>query len=92
MPNLLASGADDGQFRIWDLRQAKSGVASATYTWHKSPITSIEWSAHDESILAVSSADDQLTLWDFSVEADHEVMQESADLDIPPQLMFIHQG
>ncbi|KAI3632632.1 hypothetical protein MIR68_009738 [Amoeboaphelidium protococcarum] len=92
MPNLLASGADDGQFRIWDLRQAKSGVASATYTWHKSPITSIEWSAHDESILAVSSADDQLTLWDFSVEADHEVMQESADLDIPFQLMFIHQG
>jgi ribosome assembly protein RRB1 len=30
-------------------------------------------------------------MWDFSVEADDEELMKS-DLDIPPQLMFIHQG
>jgi ribosome assembly protein RRB1 len=41
-------------------------------------------------VLAVSSADNKLTLWDFSVEVDES--QANIYDDIPPQLMFLHQG
>lgn len=44
----------------------------------------------EESVLAVCSADNKLTLWDFSVEVDES--QNNPDDDIPPQLMFLHQG
>lgn len=48
-------------------------------------------------MLAASGADNQLTLWDLSVEADDEASGEaSAEAsglnDLPPQLLFIHQG
>lgn len=43
---LLVSGADDGCFKIWDLRSIRAGNPVAAFTWHKAPITSIEWCAH----------------------------------------------
>lgn len=50
-------------------------------------------------MLAASGADNQLTVWDLSVEADDEAAgvagggANSAGLkDLPPQLLFIHQG
>ncbi|KAJ1981221.1 Ribosome assembly protein rrb1 [Dimargaris xerosporica] len=97
---LLASGADDGVFSIWDLRTFSSNqqakpIPVATFKWHQSPITSIEWSPHEESVLSVSGADDQATLWDLSVELDPEEMQamnDAAQTEVPPQLLFIHQG
>ncbi|KAJ6996542.1 hypothetical protein NC653_013214 [Populus alba x Populus x berolinensis] len=62
---MLASGSDDGTFSIRDLRllspkseEDKSLVAHFQY--HKHPITSIEWSPHEASTLAVSSSDNQL--------------------------------
>lgn len=44
---LVASGADDGTFRIWDLRtfsQSEAPTPVAKFNWHKAAITSIEWS------------------------------------------------
>uniref|UniRef100_A0A6N2MTI8 Histone-binding protein RBBP4-like N-terminal domain-containing protein n=1 Tax=Salix viminalis TaxID=40686 RepID=A0A6N2MTI8_SALVM len=74
---MLASGSDDGTFSIRDLRllstkseEDKSLVAHFDY--HKHPITSIEWSPHEASTLAVSSSDNQLTIWDLSLEKDEE--------------------
>lgn len=96
---LLASGADDGSFKVWDLRTVGSGSASplAHFTYHKAAVTSLEWAPHDESVLCVSSADDQVTVWDLSVEPDDEALAEAgggAALPdaFPPQLLFIHQG
>lgn len=50
-------------------------------------------------MLAASGADNQLTVWDLSVEADDEAAGStgggvnSTELkDLPPQLLFIHQG
>ena len=45
-----------------------SSAPLAHFTYHKGPITSIEWAPHDESVIAVSSADNQVTVWDLSVE------------------------
>lgn len=51
-------------------------------------------------MLAASGADNQLTVWDLSVEADDEAAAGGAAAaagagglkDLPPQLLFIHQG
>lgn len=89
---LLASGADDGSFSIWDLRtfSSESVLPAASFTWHKAPITSIEWHPSEGSVLAVSGEDDQISIWDIALEAD---VEEGGDDDFegPPQLLFIHQ-
>lgn len=93
--HLLASGADDGSFSVWDLRQFKGTEKpqpAASFQWHKDQLTSIEWHPTEPSMLAVSGADDQVTLWDFSVEQDVEEMSDQDAPEVPPQLMFIHQG
>ncbi|WCJ28290.1 Glutamate-rich WD repeat-containing protein 1 [Euphorbia peplus] len=103
---MLVSGSDDGSFSIRDIRmcaQDQGGDKSvvARFDYHKHPITSIEWSPHESSMLAVSSADNQLTIWDLSLEKDEEEEAEfkaktnehvNAPSDIPPQLLFVHQG
>eukprot|EP01134_Creolimax_fragrantissima_P001427 CFRG1427T1 len=93
---LMVSGGDDGHFKVWDLRTfASSGAAVqpvASFKWHTAPITSLEWHPTDDSVLAVSGADDQTTLWDLSVENDKEEAGQEDAPDVPPQLLFIHQG
>ncbi|KAK4478413.1 hypothetical protein RD792_013882, partial [Penstemon davidsonii] len=99
---MLASGSDDGTFSIRDLRLLKEGDSVvAHFEYHKHPITSIEWSPHEASTLAVSSSDNQLTIWDLSLERDEEEEAEfkaktneqvNAPTDLPPQLLFVHQG
>ncbi|KAJ3221874.1 ribosome biosynthesis protein rrb1 [Clydaea vesicula] len=98
---LLASGSDNGIFSVWDLRTFGKGqetaTSAATFNWHKKAITSIEWHPFETSMLACSGADDQLTLWDLSLEADLEeqqVMEEKdgRKIEVPAQLLFIHQG
>ncbi|CAL1399113.1 unnamed protein product [Linum trigynum] len=103
---MLASGCDDGTFSIRDLRLLSQNMDDDTsvvshFDYHKFPITSIEWSHHEASTLAVSSADNQLTIWDLSLEKDEEEEAEfkaktkeqvNAPADLPPQLLFVHQG
>jgi ribosome assembly protein RRB1 len=98
---MIASGSDDGSFSIWDLRSFKEDSLVAHFKYHKQPITSIEWSPHEASTLAASSADNQLTIWDLSLERDEEEEAEfkatleekvNAPEDLPPQLLFVHQG
>lgn len=98
---MIASGSDDGTFSIRDLRLIKGDSRVAHFEYHKHPITSIEWSPHEPSTLAVSSSDNQLTIWDLSLERDEEEeaefkakMKEQANApdNLPPQLLFVHQG
>jgi ribosome assembly protein RRB1 len=96
---LLASGSDDGTFSVWDLRTFSPSAKPtpvASFKWHTAPITSIEWHPSDDSVLAVAGADDQVTLWDLSVEPDEEnqggVLKRPDGSIVPPQLLFIHQG
>ncbi|KAH7667309.1 ribosome assembly protein RRB1 protein [Dioscorea alata] len=98
---MIASGSDDGTFSIRDLRLIKGESLVAHFEYHKLPITSIEWSPHEASTISVSSADNQLTIWDLSLERDEEEEAEfkakmkeqvNAPEDLPPQLLFVHQG
>ena len=66
-----------------------------SFRYHTAPITSLEWNPNDSSVLAVSAADDRLTIWDFAVEPDEAVTTSSSagDVDdVPAQLLFVHQG
>lgn len=97
---LLASGDDNGSWGIWDLRQFSPDNINnvqpvAQYDFHKGAITSISFNPLDESIIAVASEDNTVTLWDLSVEADdEEIKQQTAETkelaQIPPQLLFVH--
>ena len=78
------------------ISDAPAPAPVASFYWHKAPITSIEWHPSEDSIFAASGADDQVTLWDLAVEQDDEEMgapaAESNMRDVPPQLLFVHQG
>lgn len=95
VPHLMVSGADDGSVKIWDLRAFKASTPAALFDWHKAAVTSVEWHPHDDSICAVAAADNQITVWDMALEVDETSVAKGAamdDADIPPQLLFIHQG
>lgn len=84
----LVTGGDDGLIKVWDLRQFEKGEAIAKFKHHTEPITSVEWHPTDSSVFCAAGADNQITQWDLSVEPDGD-----SDLkDVPPQLLFIHQG
>jgi len=95
--NLIASGGDDGSFKVFDIRYAKEPPIT-NILWHTAPITSIEWQMGDEWCLAVGSSDNRVSIWDLSVEPDDEcgTMDEGKkakdNVNVPDQLMFVHQG
>ena len=70
----------------------------ASFSWHKAPITSIEWHPTEDSAFVASGADDQITIWDLAVEEDQDETGLSAQdqdpgmREVPPQLLFVHQG
>lgn len=89
----IVSGGDDGFMKVWDLRQLEKGEPVAAFKHHTKPITSVEWHHNDPTVLASSGADDQIALWDLAIEKDEEAAETSDELkDLPPQLLFIHQG
>ena len=95
----MVSGGDDGFMKVWDLRVFDRGDPVAVFKHHKGPVTSVEWHHSDATVLASSGEDDQIALWDLALEKDTEEETEidktgeNAELkDLPPQLLFIHQG
>lgn len=94
---LLATGADDGVWGVWDLRtfpstaQGKTISATASFTFHQEPITSVEFHPSEDSVVAVACADNTVTQWDLGVELDDEESKDTGGVvDVPPQLMFVH--
>ncbi|XP_077973046.1 glutamate-rich WD repeat-containing protein 1-like [Styela clava] len=101
----IVSGGDDAMLKVWDLRQFQKGDPVATFKHHTAAITSVEWHPNESSIFAAAGADNQVTQWDLAVEPDNQVAMECENndseqnnnnneklKDIPPQLLFIHQG
>lgn len=94
---LLATGADDGVWSVWDVRTFPNSVDTPVtppivqFAFHQQPITSVEFHPSEDSVVAVASADNTVTLWDLSVEADDEESKDTGGMeDVPPQLLFVH--
>lgn len=78
----------------------------ASFKQHCGPITSVDWHKSDGTVFAASGQDHQVTQWDLAVEKDEqqqdveEQQQQSRENqqdqsiigELPPQLLFIHQG
>lgn len=92
-PTLLAVGLDDGSFKVFDIRYPKEDPITFI-KWHEGPITSLSWQPDDQWTLAVSSDDNRLSIWDFSVEDGDaaQQMDQEAEYQIPDQMIFLHQG
>ncbi len=98
--HLLATGADDGVWKVHDLRKVNSTESSDVFTFgfHKQPISSIDWCPFEDSMIAVSSADDSVTVWDLSAtHDDDQPPAPDAAVDpflatVPEQLLFLHRG
>ncbi|XP_055383252.1 glutamate-rich WD repeat-containing protein 1 [Condylostylus longicornis] len=95
----IVSGGDDGFLHIWDLRQFQTQKPVATFKHHTGHVTTVEWHPRDSTVFASGGSDDQIALWDLAVEKDEdedEVCSTSNNQDelknLPPQLLFIHQG
>lgn len=97
--HLFVTGSESGVVAVWDLRKVQGGNSATplqTVTWHSGhAISSIEFSAHNENVMAVTADDGQCTLWDLSVEPDVDAaptVGDDNDAQVPDQLMFQHQG
>ncbi|PWN47269.1 WD40 repeat-like protein [Violaceomyces palustris] len=100
---LLLSGGDEGGLNVWDLRSFKANTGTkpspvAAFRWHTAPISSVEWHPTEDSVFAASGRDDQVTLWDLSVEEDEEEAGKGEKMkgpdgkEVPSQLLFCHHG
>ncbi len=101
--HLLLTGADSGILAVWDLRkvQQRNCEPLQTLTFHQgNAITSVEFSCHNETVFAATSADGQCSLWDLCVERDIDEEREMVGglfgrpdvTELPDALMFQHQG
>ncbi|XP_014362089.2 glutamate-rich WD repeat-containing protein 1 [Papilio machaon] len=88
----IASGGDDGFLHIWDLRNFTSNSPVGTFKHHTAPVTSVEWHWTEPSVLASAGEDNQVALWDLAVERDDDEVIDEELKNLPPQLLFIHQG
>ena len=60
--------------QVWDLRLINmSKVPVARFKHHTAPITSVQWCPHESTVFAAAGEDDQVTLWDLSVERDQDL-------------------
>lgn len=74
----------------------------ASFSYHRGAVVSLQWAGFDASTIASAGEDDSVCVWDLAVERDAE--EEAAALaeagargalpppELPPQLMFVHQG
>ncbi|VDK81335.1 unnamed protein product [Litomosoides sigmodontis] len=85
---LIVSGGDDTILNIWSLKTMQYKEPVARFKQHKAPITSVEWSPHETTTMIASGEDNQVTIWDLSVEAD----SNENIAEVPPQLLFVHMG
>lgn len=99
---MLASGADDGSLKIWDLRTFGSSSQTspvANFSYHRGPVTSVEWCPYEPSMLSTTSSDNTVAIWDLALERDPEEeaalapeTNAAAPEDLPAQLLFLHAG
>lgn len=65
---------------VWDLRTIQQKTPLATFKHHTEPVTTVEWHPTDSAVFASGGDDNQIALWDLSVEKDAE--NEEDDVEV----------
>lgn len=76
-------GGDDGFLHVWDLRRFQDKTPVAIFKHHTEAVTTVEWHPKDSAVFASGGSDNQIALWDLSVERDQD-----ASLDIEVNFFF----
>jgi WD40 repeat protein len=70
---------------LWDLRNLKLKLHS--FESHKDEIFQVQWSPHNETILASSGTDRRLHVWDLSKIGEEQSAEDAEDG--PPELLVL---
>jgi WD40 repeat protein len=73
---------------LWDLRNLSTRLH--TLESHQDEILQLQWSPHHETILASSSSDRRVNVWDLSRIGEEQTAEDAEDG--PPELLFVHGG
>ncbi|KAJ3205217.1 retinoblastoma binding protein, partial [Entophlyctis luteolus] len=73
---------------LWDMRNFKSRLH--TLDSHLDEILQIQWAPFSPTILASSSGDRRLNVWDLSRIGEEQSAEDAEDG--PPELLFVHGG
>lgn len=74
-------GGDDGFLHIWDLRRFQDKTPVAIFKHHTEPVTTVEWHPTDSAVFASGGADNQIALWDLSVERDQDMASQDIEVN-----------
>lgn len=85
---LFATGGLDNCVNLWDIRNLSNPLHS--FEGHQEGVFQVSWSPFNETILASSSSDRRVHIYDLS-RIGAEQTPEDAE-DGPPELLFVHGG
>lgn len=64
------------------MRKFQNKTPLATFKHHSEPVVTVEWHPTDSAVFASGGADNQIALWDLSVEKDSESDTEEVQASI----------
>lgn len=85
---LMITGSADRSIAVWDTRNMKTKLFSLRA--HKDEVNQVKFSRQACNLLASSSSDRRIMIWDLSKCG--QAQTEEQKRDGPPELAFIHGG
>ena len=83
---IAASGDEDGQISIWDMRMPSMCINDLSH--HTKQVTSLEWHPIEEQKLISGGDDGKVYVWDNSKCGEEQARKDYEDG--PPELVFPH--